>query len=118
MRKTAVIFALATLGIAVLFLAGLEWGRRVYSPEERQLAPVSQAEPGSESGPLVTLGSGERVEVKKVRLAFGSFDLLTGLTARELEAIGANSGGSLFPLLFLLTCIWLALALRDPENHP
>ena len=51
----------------------------------------------------------------KIRLAFSSFDLIAGLTSRELEDIPTY--GLAFPFFYLLACFWLILGLRKPRKE-
>jgi hypothetical protein len=53
---------------------------------------------------------------KKIKLAFGSFDLFNGLTKQDLETM-KNADPSL-GFYYLMACLWLALGLRFGRRRP
>jgi hypothetical protein len=95
-----------------LFLGGLFFGQKVFSPYERSLdRQLSHAEQTSpETAEVVR----KRVHIRKVRLALSSFDLIGGFTSHELETIPTQSHA--FPFFYLLACFWLILGLRKPKR--
>lgn len=112
MRKATII---ALTGIVLLFLGSLFVGQRVFSPEERSLKftrPISKADQVS---PEAANEIRKRDNIRKIRLAFSSFDLIAGLTSRELEAIPTYSLA--YPFFYLLACFWLILGLRKPRKE-
>jgi hypothetical protein len=98
--KKAVMFTL--LGIFLLFGASLLAGWHVFEPWERILAD----KPGT---PAHVQGEMSWNTYKKVKLAFGSFDLVNGLTKHDLETMNTGNSQGFY---FALVCLWLALGLR------
>jgi hypothetical protein len=97
-----------TLGTILLALVGSLASLRVFSPSKRrwsQVAPVQRLEE-----PLHSQGNldGQR-EYRRIKLAFGSFDLFAGLTSREVRALASSVDGSFY---LLLVCLWVAWFLR------
>lgn len=110
MRKMTII---VMLGLVLLSLGSLFAGRQVFSPYERNLDyQLSQAEKNS---PEVAETVKKQVYFRKARLALSSFDLVGGLTTRELEAIPTYS--RIFPFFYLLACFWLILGLKKPGRE-
>jgi hypothetical protein len=94
--KSAAVFAVVLL---LCFGASIYAGYRLISPEHRDLSQFS----------LTENGSGDLAQYKKIRLAFGAFDLVSGLTVRDLETLPGNRASSFY---LLLACLWVVWALR------
>jgi hypothetical protein len=95
-------------GLVLLFLGSLYIGPKVFSPAERRLeSRLHQAEQSSSE---TAAAAREQVDSRKARLAFSSFDLMGGLTDRDLETIPALSLA--FPFYCLLASLWLVLGLK------
>lgn len=101
-------------GIVLLFLGSLFWGQKVFSPEERSLELNSHISQTEQVSPEAAKGIRKRDNIRKIRLALSSFDLVAGFTSRELEAIPTYSLA--FPFYYLLACFWLILGLRKPKR--
>ena len=106
--RTAV--AIFLIGIGLLFLGSMVCGRKVFSPAERELAPAISSEQKQIAG-ANDLGE-KKADYKKIRFAFSSFDLVAGITLRELETTPLNPGYRFVSFLFLIACLWLVFALR------
>jgi hypothetical protein len=100
-KATAIILA----GLVLLFLISLFAGQKLFSAAEREL---------SRSESTTGAGAPVKVDFRKVRLAFSSFDLIAGLTHRDMEVISTQSLA--FPFYFLLASLWLALGLRKSRR--
>lgn len=107
-KATAIILA----GIVLLFCFSLFAGQKLFSGAERNLCQSEHALTPTSSEPG-TKAQG-KMDFRKVRLAFSSFDLAAGLTPRDLEVISTQSLA--FPFYFLLASLWLALGLRQPRR--
>jgi hypothetical protein len=94
--KSAAVFAAVLL---LCFGASIYAGYGLISPEHRDLSQFS----------LTENGSVDLAQYKKIRLAFGSFDLVSGLTVRDLETLPGNCASSFY---LLLACLWVVWALR------
>ncbi len=106
--------AIFLLGLSLLMGFGLVMGRKVFPPAERALALGSHGE----RPPIFSrdeISEKER-NLRKARFAFHSFDLVSGLTIRELESLPSRGGSRLFSFLSLLACFWLALSLGKPGS--
>jgi hypothetical protein len=103
-KATAVILA----GLVLLFLISLFAGHKLFSASERELSRSAHSQPatGAEAP--------GKVDFRKFRMAFSSFDLAAGLTPKDIEAISMQSLA--FPFYFLLASLWLALGLRKPQR--
>ena len=100
-------------GLTLLFLGSLFIGPKVFSSYERSLdSQLSQAE--QTQSPETAKEVRKRVNYRKVRLALSSFDLVGGLTTRDLEAIPTYS--RFFSFFYLLACFWLILGLKKPKR--
>jgi hypothetical protein len=99
-------------GLVLLFLGGLIAGHLVFTPEERSLALSHQVSQAEQVSPEAAKALRKRNNIRKIRLALSSFDLVAGFTSRELEAIPTFS--LTFPFFYLLACFWLILGLRKP----
>ncbi len=98
--------------IVLLFLGSLYIGPRVFSSYERSLDDkLAQAE---KSSPETARAVRKHVYFRKARLAMSSFDLVGGLTTRELEAI--PNYNRLFPFVYLIACLWLVFGLRKARR--
>jgi len=93
-------------GLALLFLGGLVAGFHVFEPWERLLAEPVSVTPAPDTIPQEMSWKGYR----KVKLAFGSFDLANGLTKNDLETM--SQGSQAFGFYFLLACLGLCIGLR------
>jgi hypothetical protein len=111
MRKMTLI---VLTGLVLLFLGSLFAGYKVFSPEERSLAPSHQVGQAEQTSPEVAAATQKKAQLRKVRLALSSFDLIAGFTDKELEAIPTIS--LTFPFFYLLACFWLILGLRKPSK--
>jgi|UniRef100_A0A7C5ELS7 hypothetical protein len=103
MNKMVLIFL---AGITLLFIGGLYAGFQVFEPWERLLAePVPTLKvPGAADTEMTWKG------YRKVKLAFGSFDLANGLTKNDLETMSQANGAVGF--YFLLASLGLCIGLR------
>lgn len=99
-------------GLVLMFLGSLCIGPKVFSPSERSL--VSQLNQAEQLSPEIAQTVRERVNFRKARLAFSSFDLMGGLTDRDLEIIPSLSLA--FPFYCLLASLWLVLGLKKPRQ--
>jgi len=114
MKRAIAVF---TISLSLLLVFGIIMGRKVFPPAERALAPGSPGE-------LPTIFGGDDLSqeewnnLRKARFAFGSFDLVSGLTIPELENLPRRWGNRLFAFLSLLACVWLARYLRKPGSYP
>lgn len=102
--KKMVLFFLA--GLVLLFLGGLVAGFHVFEPWERLLAEPAPSPQVSDTFPTEMSWKGYR----KVKLAFGSFDLANGLTKNDLETM--SQGNHAFGFYFLLASLGLCIGLR------
>jgi len=108
--RAITIIVLAVL--VLLFLGSLFIGPKVFSSYERSLdLQLTQAE---QSSPEVARAVRKQVYYRKARLALSSFDLMGGLTTRDLEAIPTYSRA--FAFYFLVACFWLVLGLKKPKR--
>ncbi|MFW6127462.1 MAG: hypothetical protein ACOC6K_04545 [Thermodesulfobacteriota bacterium] len=99
--------------LVLLFLGSMFIGPKVFSSYERSLDDqLSQAEKTLSPENVKEVRKG--VNYRKVRLALSSFDLVGGLTDRDLEIIHKVSLA--FPFYFLLASLWLVLCLRHPKR--
>ncbi|MBM4275572.1 MAG: hypothetical protein FJ134_14090 [Deltaproteobacteria bacterium] len=88
--RTAV--AVFLLGIILLFLGSITLGRKALPPAWRELNPVSSVQGPYELGPD---GTPEKITVadyKKLKITCSSFDLMAGLTRKELENLPEHRG--------------------------
>ena len=99
-------------GLVLLFLGGLFFGSKVFSPYERSLD--NQLNQAQTLPPETAKEVRKRVYIRKARLAMSSFDLVGGLTTRDIEAIPTYSRA--FSFYFLLACFWLVLGLKKPKR--
>jgi len=108
--------AIFIIGLSLLLGFGIIMGRKVFPPVERALAPGSLGAPP----PIFSRDeiSEEEWNLRKARFAFSSFDLVSGLTIRELEGISSRRGSRLFAFLSLLAVFWLVRHLRKPGSLP
>ena len=98
--------------LVLLFLGSLYFGPRVFSSYERSLdQQLSQA---NQASPETARAVRKQVYFRKARLALSSFDLVGGLTTRDLENIPNYSRS--FAFYFLLVCFWLILGLKKPTR--
>jgi hypothetical protein len=98
--------------LVLLFLGSLFVGRKVFSSYERNLnQQLTQAEKAS---PETAQAVRKSVYYRKARLAMSSFDLVGGLTTRDLENI--PNYNRLFPFVYLIACLWLVFGLRRPKR--
>ena len=104
-KATAIILA----GIMLLFLFSLVAGKKIFSAYERDLS-VSSRETVSHPSTPAEEAARNHANLRKARLALSSFDLMAGLTTRDLENIQTLSLS--FPFFFLLASFWLVLGLR------
>ena len=106
MRTATIIIVTALI---LLFLGSLYLGPKVFSPIERsldrQLAQARQMPP--QTGQIIR----KTVKYKKVRMAFGSFDLVGGLTIQELEDLAKPAPRSL-SFFFLFACLWVIFGFK------
>jgi hypothetical protein len=105
--KKAIVFAL--FGLISLFWISLVTGLEVFEPWYR-ISINSQVTPPSTPGEM------SWDSYKKIKLAFGSFDLFNGLTKQDLETM-KNTDPSL-GFYYLMACLWLALGLRFGRRRP
>jgi len=98
--KKAVAFTL--LGIFVLFGISLVAGFKAFQPWERVLAD----QPGD---PPPAPGEMSWNNYKKIKLALGSFDLVNGLTKKDLETLNTSNSLGFY---YLVGCLWLVLGFR------
>ena len=95
--------------IILLFLGSLYLGTKVFAPIERSLdRQLTQAQ---YMPPQTAQVIRKTVEYKKVRLAFGSFDLVGGLTIQELEDL-ANPFYRILSFFFLFACLWVIFGFK------
>jgi hypothetical protein len=88
-------------------------GREALPPVWRELNPVSS--PTSSSEELGPGGTPEKIswaEYKKLKITCSSFDLMAGLTKKELENLPEHRS---FAFYWLLGCLLLLLGFRRPE---
>ena len=111
--RTATIIVLT--GIVLLFLGSLFVGQKVFSPDERSLEFKNEISQADQVSPEAANGIRKRDNIRKIRLALSSFDLIAGFTSRELEAIPTYS--LTFPFFYLMACFWLILGLRKPKKE-
>jgi hypothetical protein len=98
--------------LVLLFLGSLYFGPLAFSSYERSLDDqLAQAE---HSSPEKARAVRKHVYFRKARLAMSSFDLVGGLTTRELEAIPKYN--RLFPFVYLIACLWLVFGLRKARR--
>jgi hypothetical protein len=96
-------------GIFLLFLASLYLGSRVLSPYERSLdRQLTQTQYMSPQAAQVTR---KIVEYKKIRLAFGSFDLVAGLTSQDLDNL-TQPFYRVFSFFFWFACLWVIFGFK------
>lgn len=108
--RTMTLIVLSAL--VLLFLGSLYIGPRVFSSYERSLdQQLLQAE---QSSPETSHAVRKHVYFRKARLAMSSFDLVGGLTTRDLENI--PNYNRLFPFVYLIACIWLVFGLRKARR--
>jgi hypothetical protein len=112
MGKAVAIF---TVGLALLFILSLTWGRQVFSPAARRWFPESRIAPGKTTDQYGFTENQARL--RKARFALTSFDLVNGLTIAELENLPLEPGHRFSPFVYLLACLWLAWGLRK-SRHP
>jgi len=99
------------MGIALLFTLSLSIGRQAFPPEDLHLALADQAPPAAAPRPLAR--TMDDTDYHRIRLAFNAFDLMGGLTKRDLENI---PGDGTYHFAFLLACFWLIVFLRKPRK--
>ncbi len=96
-------------GLILLFLGSLYLGSKVFSPIERRLdRQLTQAR---QMPPQTAQVIRKTVEYKKVRLAFGSFDLVGGLTIQELEDL-AKPAPRVLSFFLLFACLWVIFGFK------
>jgi hypothetical protein len=96
--KKAVVFTL--LGIFLLFGVGALARMEVFASYH----PVNRlAEPPTAPGEM------SWDTYNKAKMALGSFDLVNGLTRRDIETIDSHRSLSFY---YLVACIWLAAGMR------
>jgi len=98
--KKAVAFTL--LGILVLFGISLISGWNAVQPWDRLLVD----QPGD---PPTAPGEMSWNTYKKTKLALGSFDLVNGLTKKDLETLNTSNSLGFY---YLVGCLWLVLGFR------
>ena len=95
--------------IFLMFLGSLFMGSKVFSPIHRSLdRQLTQA---GQMPPQTAQVIRKTVEYKKFRLAFGSFDLVGGLTIQELEDL-TNPSLRVLSFFFLFACVWVIFGLK------
>ena len=95
--------------IILLFLGSLYLGPKLFSRYERSLnRQLMQAQHLS---PEAAQATRKIVEYKRVRLTFGSFDLVGGLTAQELEDL-AYPFYRVLSFFFLFACVWVIFGFK------
>jgi hypothetical protein len=104
-KATAIIVA----GIMLLFVGSLIAGQKLFSPQERRLS-ASGSPPPAAGGVSEAAAASQPSDYRNIRLAFSSFDLMAGLTNRDLENLQAH--GLTYAFLSLLAAFWLVLGLR------
>jgi hypothetical protein len=96
-------------GIILLFLGSLYIGPKVFSNYECRLdRQLTQARHMPPQTPQITR---KMVEYKKIRLAFGSFDLMGGLTMQELKDL-AKPSPRVLSFFFLFACFWVIFGFK------
>jgi len=106
MRTTTIVIV---GGIFLLFLASFFLGPRIFSAYERSLdRQLAQTQYMS---PQAAQETRKIIEYKKVRLTFGSFDLVGGLTAQELDDL-ANPFYRVLSFIFLFACLWVIFGFK------
>jgi hypothetical protein len=104
-RATAIIVA----GIMLLFVGSLIAGQKLFSPQERRLSARGSPQPAAgETSESAAASTGS--DFRNIRLAFSSFDLMAGLTNRDLENLQTH--GLTYAFFSLLAAFWLVLGLR------
>lgn len=110
--RTAV--AVFLTGVILLFLGSITLGRKALPPAWRELNSVSSPAQGPyELGPD---GTPEKItfsDYKKLKITCSSFDLMGGLTRKEMENLPEHRG---FAFYWLLACLLLLLSLRRSES--
>jgi hypothetical protein len=102
--KKAVLFTL--LGIFFLFAAGALARMEIFP----RYQPVNRlAEPPTAPGEMSWNA------YKKAKMALGSFDLVNGLTRRDLETLDSHRSLSFY---YLVACLWLAVGMRFKFRRP
>lgn len=103
------------IGVIFLFLGSITLGRKALPPAWRELGPAAMSPtPGpSQPEPDGTREIMTFSDYKKLKTAFSSFDLMAGLTKKEMETLPAHRG---FAFYWLLACGLLVLALRQWER--
>lgn len=99
--------------LVLLFLGSLYFGPWAFSSYERSLD--DQLAQAKHSSPETARAVRKNVYYRKARLAMSSFDLVGGLTTRELEAI--PNYNRLFPFVYLIACLWLVFGLRKAKRN-
>lgn len=112
MRKVIVIYL---LGFLLLFIVGLEAGRRVFGPADRSLDPVALNKTDGSPSPGHPAHGNKHANKRNVRLALSSFDLMNGLTVSEMEDLSYNRAPAFY---MLLACLMLIPLLRKPSAKP
>ena len=107
-RATAIILT----GLVLLFVTSFVVGKRVFSPEEREMSQLRQTQQLDSTGRSVETTLDKRARMRHVRIAFSSFDLLGGLTNSEIVNIGTMDQS--FHIFYLLACVLLIIGLRKP----
>jgi hypothetical protein len=96
-------------GLILMFLGSLYLGSKVFSPYERRLdQQLTQAQ---HMPPKTAQVIRKIVEYKKVRLAFGSFDLVAGLTIQDLDDL-AKPVPRFLSFFSLFTCLWVIFGFK------
>jgi hypothetical protein len=107
-RATAIILT----GFVLLFVTSIVVGKRVFSPGEREMLQSQQTQQVDSAGRSVETALDKRARMRHARIAFSSFDLLGGLTSREIINIGTMDQS--FHIFYLLSCVLLIIGLRKP----
>jgi hypothetical protein len=98
--------AVILIGLVILSLFSIVAGQRVFPPAERNLY---------RGGEVQSEHLKEKSDLRKIRLAFSSFDLVAGLTNHELETLPTND--QTFFFLYLLACLWLLWGLKKAPRQ-
>jgi hypothetical protein len=106
MRTTTIVIV---GGIFLLFLASLYLGPKVFSPYERSLG--RQLTQTKHMSPETAQATRKIVQYKKVRLAFGSFDLMGGLTVQDLDDL-TSPFYRVLSFFFLFACLWVTFGFK------
>ncbi|MBM4295205.1 MAG: hypothetical protein FJ126_09930 [Deltaproteobacteria bacterium] len=96
MRTAVMVFF---IGVILLFVGSITLGRKALPPAWRELNPVSSPTPGSNGlGPDEPPEKLTPGEYKKLKITCSSFDLMAGLTKKEIENLPEHRGFALYTL--------------------